>query len=163
VGDPDTKRLGVRRCRDGDAAGSGLDDDGSSIGGGLERTPVGGLDRAQGCEVPVEDDAVALAGAVHAVQQRAVEVRVVVGDGRARLVEIEVEVAAHERVGRPADARRAVCERPGPLELLQGEPERPVLEARVDAVMCECRWIWSPSWPKNAIDTPTSSRSLNAP
>ena len=99
----------------------------------LERRLVRCLDRTRGREVPVEKYAVAGAVSVDPVEQRAVKVGVVVDDRRAELAEIEVQVATHERICRPADARRAALERPRALELLQREAERLVLPARVDA------------------------------
>ena len=84
-------------------------------------------------EIPAEDDAVAVAARSARPRSSAVEVLVVGDDGRAELDEVEVRVAAHERVRRPRDRARAALERPAALELLQREAERAALELAVDA------------------------------
>ena len=91
------------------------------------------LDGPRRIEVPLDEDAIAQVAGVHGVVHRAVEVAVE-GDGRgAELDEVEVGVAADQRVERPGDSAQPVVERPRPLVLLEGEADVAAAQPLLDA------------------------------
>ena len=83
-------------------------------------------------EPPAHQQPVGVVGAVDAVEHGAVEVPEVLVRLRAQLDDVEVRVAADQRVERPGDLRDPTAHRPGTLVQLEGEADVPPVQAGHD-------------------------------
>ena len=92
-----------------------------------------GRDHLRGAQSPAHQQPVGVVVAVDGVEHRAVEVREVLVRVRAELDDVEVRVAADQRVEGPGDLGDAAAQRPGPLVQLEGEPDVAAVQAGVDS------------------------------